>query len=51
MCESLQTFRTNIVNFLATFKATEVTDSPADSHGDLKICDAMLWAIWCDVMW
>lgn len=43
--------RTNMINFLATLKATELTESPADSHGNLKICDATLWTIWCDLMW
>lgn len=43
--------RTNMGNFLATLNASKLTDSPADSHGNLKIRDATLWTIWYDVMW
>lgn len=48
MCEQT---RTNVLNFLATSKATELTNSHTDSHGNLKICAATLWTIWNDVMW
>lgn len=56
MCESRPTLmceqtRTNVLNFLATSKATELTSSHTDSHGNLKICAATLWTIWNDVMW